>query len=330
MSKYKFHFDPETLSFKKVKISFKNRLFKSLPKFATSIIIGVILFTILSFYIKSPIEKRLEEEKQTLLLQYDYLNRKMAEAETSLQEIQRHDDEIYRKIFQARPVPESVRKAGFGGTDRYSKYNGYSYSNTLVSTAKRLDILSKQLVVQSKSFDEVIELVKDKEKMMACIPSIQPIAAKDLTRFGSAFGYRMHPILHYLKMHTGVDLTAPTGTKVYCPGDGVVLRADWAQGYGYCIRINHGYGYQTVYGHLSKMLVNPGQKVKRGEIIGLVGSTGLSTSPHLHYEVRINGEWKNPVNFYYNDLSDEEYQRMVNESQNANTHSFEDDGTSEQ
>ena len=324
MSKYKFHFDPETLSYIKVKISLKTRIFKNLPKFATAVIFGVVLFIVLSFYVKSPIEKRLEEEKQALLLQYDYLNQKMAEAETSLQEIQKHDDDIYRKIFQARPVPESVRKAGFGGTDRYNKYNGYSFSPTLISTAKRLDILSKQLVVQSKSFDDVIEMVKNKEKMRACVPSIQPIAAKDLTRFGSAFGYRMHPILGYLKMHTGVDLTAPTGTKVYAPGDGVVLRADWAQGYGNCIRINHGYGFQTVYGHLSKMLVRPGQKVNRGDVIGLVGTTGLSTSPHLHYEVRINGQWVNPVNYYYNTMSDDEVKRMINESKTANTHSFEE------
>jgi murein DD-endopeptidase MepM/ murein hydrolase activator NlpD len=324
MTKYKFHFDPETLSFKKVKISFKKRIFKNLPKVASSIIIGVILFTILSFYIKSPMEKRLEEENQSLLLQYDYLNRKMADAENSLIEIQKHDDDIYRKIFQARPIPESVRKAGFGGSDRYLKYSASEYASTLISTAKRLDILSKQLVVQSKSFDEVIDLVKNKEKMMACIPSIQPISTNDLTRFGSAFGYRMHPILGYLKMHTGVDLTAPHGTKVYASGDGVVTRADWAQGYGNCIRINHGYGYMTLYAHLSTMKVRPGAKVKRGDVIGLVGSTGLSTCPHLHYEVRINGQWVNPVNFYYNDLSDEEYQRMIENSQNADTHIFED------
>lgn len=324
MSKYKFQFDPETLSYKKVKISFKSRVFKNLPKFAVSVIIGVILFTLISIYVKSPIEKKLEEEKQGLLLQYEYLNRKMSEAENSLSEIQKRDDDIYRKIFQARPVPESVRKAGFGGTDRYNKYNGYDFSPTLISTAKRLDILSKQLVVQSKSFDEVIELVKNKEKMMACIPSIQPVAASDLTRFGSPFGYRMHPILGYVRMHYGVDLTAPTGTKVYATGDGVVIRADWAQGYGNAVRINHGYGYQTVYAHLNSMTVKPGQKVKRGEVIGYVGSTGLSTCPHLHYEVRINGQWHNPVNFYYNDLSDEEYQRMIENSQNANTHIFED------
>jgi murein DD-endopeptidase MepM/ murein hydrolase activator NlpD len=325
MSKYKFHFDPETLSFRKVKISIKKRIFNTLPKFASATILGVIFFMILSSIIKSPVEKRLDEEKQNLLLQYEYLNRKMAEAELSLQEIQKRDDEIYRKIFQARPVPESVRKAGFGGSDRYGKYNGYDFTSTLASTAKRLDILSKQLVVQSKSFDEVVDLVKNKEKMMACIPSIQPIAVKDLTRFGSAFGYRKHPILGYTRMHYGVDLTAPTGTKVYATGDGIVTRADWAQGYGKCVRINHGYGYQTVYAHLNDMSVKPGQKVKRGDVIGLVGSTGLSTSPHLHYEVRINNQWVNPVNFYYNDLTDDEYQRMIENTQSANTHIFEEE-----
>jgi len=324
MSKYKFHFDHETLSYKRVRISFKHRIFKNLPKAAVAVILGVMFFTVLSFYIKSPMEKKLEEEKQALLLEYDYLNRKMTEAENSLQEIQKHDDEIYRKIFQSRPIPESVRKAGFGGSERYAKYNGYEFSSTLALTAKRLDILSKQLVVQSKSFDEVIELVKNKEKMQACIPNIQPVAASDLTRFGSPFGYRMHPILGYTRMHYGVDLTAPTGTKVYAPGDGVVIRADWAQGYGNCVRINHGYGYLTVYAHLSEMLVRPGQKVKRGDVIALVGNTGLSTCPHLHYEVRINGQWVNPVNFYYNTLSDEEYQRMVENSKDANTHVFED------
>jgi murein DD-endopeptidase MepM/ murein hydrolase activator NlpD len=179
------------------------------------------------------------------------------------------------------------------------------------------------LVVQSKSFDEVIELVKNKEKMRACIPSIQPIVAKDLSHFGSAFGYRMHPILHYLRMHEGVDLTCPTGTNVYAAGDGVVLRADWAGGFGNCVRINHGYGYQTIYAHLSKMNARPGQKVKRGDIIGFVGTTGLSTCPHLHYEVRINGTPVNPVNFYYNNMSDDEIQRMNVNSQGSNTHMFE-------
>ena len=323
MTKYKFHFDPETLSYQKVKVSFKEQIYKSLPKFASATILGVLFFIALSFVIKSPVEKQEEEKQQGIMLSLEYLNRKMVEAESSLGEIQKRDDEIYRKIFQANPIPESIRKAGFGGVDRYKKYEGSSFSESIVKAAKKLDILSKQMVVQSKSFDQVIELVGKKEKMMACIPAIQPIAIKDLTRFGSGFGYRMHPILGYVRKHNGVDLTAPRGTKIYASGDGVVTRADYAGGYGKCVRINHGFGYQTRYAHMNKMLVRPGQKVKRGEVIGTVGSTGLSTTPHLHYEVLINGKYTDPVNFYYNDLTEEEYEMMIEMSATANTHTFE-------
>ncbi len=251
------------------------------------------------------------------------LNREMDKAELSLNEIQNRDDNIYRKIFQANQIPSTVRNAGFGGINKYKKYEGSDNSSTLISTARRIDILSKKLVVQSKSFDEVIELVKNKEKMIASIPAIQPIALDELTRFGSAFGYRIHPIYKIRKLHTGVDLTAPRGTKIHASGNGVVTRADFAKGYGNCVRINHGYGYMTLYGHMTKFIVRPGQKVKRGDVIGYVGSTGLSTSPHLHYEVRINGKWVNPVNFYYNDLSDEDYDKMIEMSSKSNTHIFE-------
>lgn len=323
MAKYKFHFDPETLSYKKIKVSFKEKIYKSLPKFAAATILGVLFFIALSFVIKSPVEKQEEEKQQGILLGLEYLNRKMADAEVALNEIQKRDDEIYRKIFQANPIPESVRKAGFGGVDRYKKYEGSEFSAYLINSAKRLDILSKQMVVQSKSFDEVIELVRNKEKMMACIPAIQPIAIKDLTRFGSAYGWRMHPILGYPRKHNGVDLTAPRGTKIYASGDGLVYRADYAGGYGNCVRINHGYGYETRYAHMTEMFVRAGQKVKRGDVIGTVGSTGLSTSPHLHYEVLVNGTYTNPVNYYFNDLTEEEYEMMIEMSATANTHEFE-------
>ncbi len=324
MSKYKYQFDRETLVYKKVKLDLKTRIYKSwLPKFAGSMIVGVLLFVVSSLLFQSPLESQLDEEKQALLLDFDRLNRRMGNAELSLQNIEKHDDNVYRKMFQAKPIPESVRKAGFGGVNRYKSYEGYDNSDVLISTARKLDILSKQLVVQSKSFDEVIDLVKNKEKMLASIPAIQPIALDELTRFGSAFGYRIHPIYKYRKMHTGVDLTAPRGTEIHAAGDGVVVRADWAGGYGNCVRINHGYGYLTLYGHMNKFIVRPGQKVKRGDVIGYVGSTGLSTSPHLHYEVRINGKWVNPVNFYHNDLTDEEYDKMIEMSSKSNTHIFE-------
>lgn len=324
MGKYKFQFDPETLEYKKVEFDLRTSLYKYfLPRFAASMIIGVLLFTISSFLFPLPIDIQLEEEKEALLLEFDHLNLKMTEAEHKLLAIEKHDDNVYRRIFQANPIPESVRKAGFGGTDRYKAYSGYENAELLTNTAKRLDILSKQLVVQSKSFDEIIDLVKDKEKMLASIPAIQPIALDQLTRFGSAFGYRIHPIYKIRKLHTGVDLTAPRGTPVHAAGDGIVVRADWAGGYGNCVRINHGYGYLTLYGHMKKYIVKPGQKVKRGDIIGYVGSTGLSTSPHLHYEVRINGKPVNPVNFYYNDLTDEEYDEMIKMSTTSTTHIFE-------
>lgn len=324
MSKYKYQFDPEALIYKKVKLDLKTQIYKSwLPKFAGSVIVGVLLFVVSSLLFQSPLEIQLEEEKQVLLLDFDRLNRRMNEAALNLKNIEKHDDNIYRKMFQAKPIPESVRKAGFGGVNRYKDYMGYENSDVLTNTAKKLDILSKQLVVQSKSFDEVIVLVKNKEKMLASIPAIQPIALDELTRFGSAFGYRIHPIYKYRKMHYGVDLTAPRGTKIHAAGDGVVVRADYAGGYGNCVRVNHGYGYLTLYGHMSKMNVRPGQKVKRGDVIGFVGSTGLSTSPHLHYEVRINGKWVNPVNFYHNDLTDEEYDEMIKMSSKAFTHIFE-------
>lgn len=324
MSKYKYEFDRETLTFKKVKLDVKTQIYKSwLPRFAGSVIFGAVLFTVSSFLFQSPIEIQLEEEKQALLYEFDQLNHKMSDAEKNLQNVEKHDDNIYRRIFQAKPIPESVRKAGFGGVDRYKDYKSYDNADVLIKTAKRLDILSKQLVVQSKSFDEVVDLVKNKEKMLACIPAIQPIALNELTRFGSPFGYRIHPIYGTLKMHTGVDLTAPLGTEIHAAGDGVVVRADWAGGYGNCVRINHGYGYLTLYGHMKKFIVRPGQKVKRGDVIGYVGSTGLSTAPHCHYEVRINGKPVNPVNFYYNDLTDEEYEEMIKASSTATTHIFE-------
>ncbi len=324
MSKYKYQFDHEALIYKRVKLDLKTRIYKSwLPKFAGSVIVGALIFTISSLLFQSPLEIQLDEEKQVLLLDFERLNRHINDAGSNLKNIEKNDDNIYRKMFQAKPIPASVRKAGFGGVNRYKDYEGYENSGVLTSTAKKLDILSKQLVVQSKSFDEVIDLVKNKEKMLASIPAIQPIALNELTRFGSAFGFRIHPIYKYRKMHYGVDLTAPRGTKIHAAGDGVIVRADYAGGYGNCVRINHGYGYLTLYGHMSKMNVRPGQKVKRGDVIGFVGSTGLSTSPHLHYEVRINGKWVNPVNFYHNDLTDEEYDEMIKMSSKAFTHIFE-------
>jgi murein DD-endopeptidase MepM/ murein hydrolase activator NlpD len=325
MAKGKYHFNYETLSFVKIQVSFRDIFYKRiLPHLTGALFIGIILFIGATYFIDSPFLKKLKTQNNEFLLRYEMLNKRIEHASKVLTEMQQKDDNVYRLMFEASPIPASVRKAGFGGSERYTYLNGYDNSKMMVETATNLDILSKQIVVQSKSYDEVIEMVKNKEKMVASIPAIQPIAIKDLERFGSPFGYRMHPILHYVRMHEGVDLTAKSGTKVYATGNGIVSRTELGgSGLGINIKISHGYGYMTVYAHLSKLLVRSGQRVKRGDLIGLVGSTGLSTSPHLHYEVRINNVPVNPLNFYYNDLTDEEYQKMLESSSKSETHIFE-------
>ena len=225
-------------------------------------------------------------------------------------------------IFEADPIPSSIRKAGFGGVNRYKDIRNFSNAELVIEAAKKADKLSKQLYIQSKSFDEVIDLVKNKADMLASIPAIQPIANKDLGRVASGYGYRIHPIYKTRKFHTGMDFTAPQGTPIYATGDGKIAKVRRSRrGYGNHVIVDHGYGYQTLYAHMTKYIVYRGQKVKRGEIIGYVGSTGTSVAPHLHYEVIKNKRKINPVNYYYNDLSPEEYEKML-EISSQNNQSF--------
>lgn len=324
MAKYKYKFNHETLSFEKVEFKVSEVLFrKVIPGVLLSSILGIFLFVFISPYISSPIEAGQEERVNNLKFQYELLYNDLETTAETLDELQKRDDSLYRMIYGIDPLPLSKRRVGVGGSEKYNKLKNFEFGKQIINAHQKVEQNMRRMLVQSESYTEVIELVKDKEKMAAHIPAIQPIAQKDLTRFGSPFGMRRHPILGFVRMHYGIDLTAPTGTPIYAPGDGVVFRTGWSGGYGNHIRIDHGYGYVTVYGHLSEIDVRPGQKVKRGDIIGKVGSTGLSTSPHLHYEVRINGEWVNPVNFYYNDLTDEEFEQMIQNSETANTHIFE-------
>jgi murein DD-endopeptidase MepM/ murein hydrolase activator NlpD len=235
-----------------------------------------------------------------------------------LKDIQERDNTIYRVIFEADPIPSTVREAGYGGVDRYKALRDYYNSEILTNITKKVDQLSKQLYVQSKSFDEVWDLVKNKATMLSSIPAIQPVANKNLSRVASGYGWRIHPIYKTEKMHTGMDFTAPVGTEIFATGNGTVSKVEMdGRGYGNNVMINHGYGYETLYGHMSKIIVRSGQKIKRGDLIGYVGNSGTSTGPHLHYEVRKNGNPVNPVNFYYNDLSPEEYQHMLELSAQA-------------
>ncbi|UPT65183.1 MAG: M23 family metallopeptidase [Sphingobacteriales bacterium JAD_PAG50586_3] len=268
---------------------------------------------------ESPKEKQLARELDQLKLQYDLLNKRIDQSFMVLDDLQKRDDNIYRVIFEAEPIPTGVRRAGYGGTDRYAQLQGYDNSELMVRATQKLDFLSKQIVVQSKSYDEILKLVQNKANMLGAIPAIQPVSTKDLKQMASGFGWRTDPIYKMPKFHAGMDFAAPIGTEVYATGDGVVQRADaQASGYGNHIRVDHGYGYMTLYGHLSRTKVRPGQKVKRGEVIGYVGNTGKSTGPHLHYEVMKNGEHQNPINYYFNDLTPDEYEAMLKISANSN------------
>jgi len=270
-------------------------------------------------FFDSPKEKRLKDEIYNLTSQYYVINNNMKQIEVVLDDIQQRDDNIYRTIFEADPIPNSIRKQGFGGVNRYKKFEGYSNSKIIINTTRKIDQLTKQLYLQSKSFDEIINLAKNKSEMLASIPAIQPVSNKNLSRMASGYGYRIHPIYKTRKLHTGMDFSTKTGTEIYATGDGVISKVRRSKrGYGNHVKINHGFGYETLYAHMSKYIVKRGQKVKRGEVIGYVGSTGTSVAPHLHYEVHKDKRRINPVNFYYNDLNPEEYEKMIEISSQSN------------
>lgn len=312
MSKVKYRFNTKSLTYEKVKVTFKERLWKVFSYLGTGLVFATVTIILAFKFLPSPVQKAQDREIQALRLQYDVLNKKMDQVQVVLKDLQDRDDNIYRVIFEAEPIPNSVREAGFGGADRYSVFDNYDNADLLKSSTERLDRLTKQLYIQSKSFDEVVNLAKSKERLLASIPAIMPINNKDLRHLPSGFGWRTHPIYKTQEFHPGMDFAAEQGTPIYATGDGMVEVADAAaQGYGNHVVLNHGFGYQTLYGHMSKIVARVGQKIKRGQLIGYVGSTGLSTAPHVHYEVIKNGEKVNPVNFYYNDLTPEQYQLLL-------------------
>ncbi|MGE0079085.1 MAG: M23 family metallopeptidase [Bacteroidales bacterium] len=312
MVKHKYKFHPEQLIFVKVGASLKERLFWIFKYLAAAIVVSIISYLVFPIFIDTPEVRKLKRENHELLFNFDIINKRVDQLRAVLEDLQQRDDNIYRIIFEAEPVHASVREAGMGGVDRYSYLEGLSNSDVIIETTKKLDKLSKKAYIQSKSFDEVTELAKRKEDIVRSIPAIMPISNKDLTRVASSFGMRIHPFYKVLKMHTGMDFTAPTGTDIYSTGDGVVEKIEYAQrGYGYNVTIDHGFGYETLYAHMSQIIVRTGQKVKRGTVIGYVGNTGTSVAPHLHYEVMRNGEKVNPINYYFNDLTPEQYDMLV-------------------
>lgn len=312
MSKVKYKYNPHTLNYEKVETSWKERIISALPWFGGGIVFATIVVILAFSFIKSPKERAQKREIEQWKYQYQQINERLAEVEAVLNDVQKRDDNLYRVILEAEPYPTYKRNLGTGGSNKYKDLEGFDNSELIISTQKKLDNISKKLYSQTKSFDEVIKLAKKKEDLLRCIPAIMPVANKDITAGIGGYGWRIDPIYRTQAMHAGMDFPSKTGTNVYATGDGIIEAVEtnfW--GYGNMVILNHGFGYKTHYAHLSAFKVKAGQKVKRGEIVGLVGSTGKSTAPHLHYEVVKNGEKVNPVNYYYNDLSPAEYEKML-------------------
>ncbi|HSM46876.1 MAG TPA: M23 family metallopeptidase [Draconibacterium sp.] len=315
MVKKKYRFNPDTLNYERIGFSIREKTTKILAYFSSSLAFSLLLVVVVIYFYETPRTKALMRENQELLSQYELLLKDLEKVENVLADLQQRDDNIYRVIFETDPIPSSVRKAGFGGTNKYSHLENLSNSALVIETSRKLDILSKEAYIQSKSFDEVMKLALNKEEMLASIPAIQPLTNRDLKRTASGWGYRIHPIYKVRKMHWGMDFTAPVGTPVFATGNGKVAEISGAKstrtGLGMTVTIDHGYGYETVYAHLSGFNVTHGQNVKRGDIIGYVGNSGTSTAPHLHYEVHKDGQRVNPAFYFFMDLSAEEYDRMI-------------------
>ena len=311
MSK-KYIYNSQTLDYEEYTPSTRKRIGWVLLFIIVAGIIGYSTVALIQNTIGSPKERMQAREIEYLKLQYDIVNDRIENINALLGEMQDRDDNIYRMIFEAEPIPSSVRKAGYGGTNRYEALGGYANSNIVTDVAKKIDIVESQIKVQSKSFDDVYNMAKNKALMLSCIPAIMPVKDVDIYRISSHYGYRTDPFYKVQKLHSGIDFAGPIGTHIYCTGDGVVEKVTKGNsGYGNNIVVNHGYGYKTRYAHINKAYVKEGQRVKRGEHIADMGNSGKSTAPHLHYEVIKNDKTINPVNFFFNDLTPEEYDKIL-------------------
>ena len=317
MAKQKFYFNPDTVDYEEIQITFSLRMRQILLHTLSGILLGVAFFFFFVSVVKSPKEKELTMQRNKMEGQYKALSGQMKEFQGVLADLQERDDNLYRVIFQADPIPFQSRYAASHNMAYYDELMKMTNSQIVVKTTEKLSELKKQLYVQSRSYDEIVQLAQNREAMLKCIPAIQPVANKDLNRIASGWGWRYDPIYFTRRFHEGMDFTAPVGTDIFVTGNGTISEAGWQQGYGNCVKVNHGFGYETFYAHMSEINVGVGQSVTRGEVIGLVGNTGKSTGPHLHYEVHYKGQVMNPQNYYFLDLTPDEYDRMVQMSQNA-------------
>lgn len=316
--KQQYKYNPETLSYDEVNVTMGRRIFRILLVMAPSIVIGLVLALLFTRRIDSPKERDLNHALEEQRIELERLQKSIALCNDVLDVIEERDENLYRNVLYAPKFPDELRRMGAGGSDKYAYLRGMTNDSLLISTSMGMDQLERRLNAQSMSFRELLKLVKEKEQMITCIPSIQPVRNSDLKSAISGYGMRVDPIYKTQHMHTGMDFTAKQGTEIYVTGDGVVEEIENnAWGYGKSIVVNHGYGYKTRYAHLSAFKVQKGDKLKRGQLIGLVGSTGRSTGPHLHYEVEVNGEKVNPIGYYHSDLTPAQYEELLKASENS-------------
>ena len=314
MAKVKYFYDADTLSYRKIEKKKSDYIKRSFFLFLAAVLFMILGFLGLSQVLITPSHRADKVELDNLKLHYKLINKRLDQSAAVLGQLKERDNNIYRTYFETDPISDDVRKAGFGGVNRYNALDGFDNSKMIKDLTKNVDILSKQIAVQSKSLDEIVTLAKEKEKMLASIPAILPIK-KGGFYVASGYKMRMHPILKIRKLHKGMDFTAPKGTPIYASGSGKIYRAQRSSTFGKVVYIDHGYGYKTIYAHMSRMVVRRGQQIRRGDLIGYVGSTGLSVAPHLHYEVHKNGRPLNPISFYYGDLTPEEFLAMQKSSE---------------
>jgi len=311
MGKTSYHFNRQTLTYEEIKRSIGQKIWAVLRQLIIGIGIGVILFIVAIYAFDSPREQQLKKENKLLLAQYSVLSHRIDDYQKVLDDLQQRDDQLYRAIFNAEPIPSSIRRPGFGGTNRYENLLDIPNSELVISTTKKLDIMTKEMYVQSNSYDELIGLIKQKEQRMNNIPAIRPLSGTDLKEVSSGFGMRIHPIYGDLRMHEGIDMNAEGGSPIYATGNGTVEAAGWEGGYGNRVIINHGFGFKSLYGHCREILVKPGQQVKRGQKIATVGMTGVASGNHVHYEVYVKDKPDNPAKYFFMDLSPKEYDEML-------------------
>lgn len=316
MPKSFYHFNPKTLTYEKVKLSFKHLFKRIVWVFASGVAFALVFVWIGFYFVDSPKVKILEKENNELKEEVNNLSNRIDLMSEVLADIEDRDDNIYRNVFEADPVPAEERYPLLVEDSRFDSLSRSDANRLLKNANKKADQLMIRLAVQSRSIDTLEKIASSKSEMLAAIPAIRPL--KNMYTITSGFGKRYHPILKSLRNHTGIDIAAPKGTPIYATADGTVSRENPGSGYGICVVLNHGYSYQTLYAHMSKTAVKPGQKVKRGQLIGYVGSTGMSSGAHLHYEVIKNGQHVNPIYYFYIDITPEEYNSLLESSKKVN------------